>query len=265
MKLRRLTPISAILFLYGVSSPIAAVSVNSNSEISLTSQQDNKEKKEKKKKEKKKKEVKSPEEILKRIKDLEWKKPPIYGKNEVSQPNEVNKYYDDADKFFNLLKNVDQRVTLYKVCKIVSPSGESVIAPVEISTGAIRHTNEAIAQVMESIGYGTELGLQSTLLGTEAALNSVQIAADAVPFIGDPNRKAANGQITKALKAFPLLKELINSQLKMMNRYFKNNANVETTDSVTDAIATGDVDFMEVLNMSDEELEEYIAAEASAN
>lgn len=40
----------------------------------------------------------------------------------------------------------------------------------------------------------------------------------------------------------------------MMERYFKANANVETSDSVSEATAVRDVNFMEVMEMPDEEL-----------
>ena len=67
-------------------------------------------------------------------------------------------------------------------------------------------------------------------------------------------------QIAKATKAFPLLKQLMDSQSSMAKRYFRP-ANVEVNDSVDEAIVSNDVDFMETMEMTDEELDAYIAAE----
>lgn len=220
---------------------------------------DSKDKKKKKKKEKKKdKEVKSPEEILAMIKTLEWTKPPLTG-------TKIDEYYSTADEFFKNLKQVDEDVHIFKVCKITSPSGESTIAPVELRTGAVRHKSEAANQVMQSVSYGSTVALQSATLATMTIGYADQIAKDAIPFVGDPDRKKANVQIAKSVKAFKLLKNLIDSQRNMMDRYFKANANVETTDSVSEAIAVGDVDFMDVMEMSDEELAAYMEAEENAS
>lgn len=220
---------------------------------------DSKDKKKKKKKEKKKdKEVKSPEEILAMIKALEWTKPPLTG-------TKIDEYYSTADEFFKNLKQVDEDVHIFKVCKITSPSGESTIAPVELRTGAVRHKSEAVNQVTQSVTYGSTVALQSATLATMTIGYADQIAKDAIPFVGDPDRKKANVQIAKSVKAFKLLKNLIDSQRNMMDRYFKANANVETTDSVSEAIAVGDVDFMDVMEMSDEELAAYMEAEENAS
>lgn len=217
-----------------------------------------KKKDKKKKKKSKDKEVKSPEEILEMIKAFEWTKPPQMGTN-------VDEYYATADEFFKNLKQVDEEVCLFKVCRITSPSGESIIAPVDIRTGAVKHKNEAVSQVMQAIAYGSSLGLKSASLATMAIGCADQIAKDAIPFVGDPVRKKANMEIAKSVKSFKLLKELIDSQRNMMDRYFKANANVETSDSVSEAIAVGDVDFMEVMEMSDEELAAYMEAEENAS
>ena len=166
--------------------------------------------------------------------------------------------------FFNL-KQVDEDVHNFKVCKITSPSGESTIAPVELRTGTVRHKFEAGDQVMQSVSYGSTVALQSAALATMTIGYADQITKDAIPFVGDPERKKANVQIAKSVKAFKLLKNLIDSQRNMMDRYFKANANVETTDSVSEAIAVGDVNFMDVMEMSDEELAAYMEAEENAS
>ena len=118
---------------------------------------------------------------------------------------------------------------------------------------------------MQSVSYGSTVALQSATLATMTIGYADQIAKDAIPFVGDPDRKKANVQIAKSVKAFKLLKNLIDSQRNMMDRYFKANANVEITDSVSEAIAVGDVDFMDVMEMSDEELAAYMEAEENAS
>ena len=52
----------------------------------------------------------------------------------------------------------------------------------------------------------------------------------------------------------------MDSQSSMAKRYFRP-ANVEVNDSVDEAIVSNDVDFMETMEMTDEELDAYIAAE----
>ena len=237
---------------------VAASVVNSYVDDEGADSKDKKKKKEKKKEKKKDKEVKSPEEILAMIKALEWTKPPLTG-------TKIDEYYTTADEFFKNLKQVDEDVHIFKVCKITSPSGESTIAPVEIRTGEVRHKSEAVHQVTQSVTYGSTVALQSATLATMTIGYADQIAKDAIPFVGDPDRKKANVQIAKSVKAFKLLKNLIDSQRNMMDRYFKANANVETTDSVSEAIAVGDVDFMDVMEMSDEELAAYMEAEENAS
>ena len=73
-----------------------------------------KKKKEKKKKNKKEKTPKTAEEIIALLQGLEWKKPAKSGL-------EVDKYYDEADEFFKMLKTVADSVTIYKPMKVVTP------------------------------------------------------------------------------------------------------------------------------------------------
>lgn len=237
-----------------VPAPVVATDSNDQGVKS----KDKKKGKKKEKKKKKEKEIKSPEEIIAMIKDFEWTKPPLTG-------TKIDEYYSTADEFFKNLKQVDEEIRLFKVCKITSPSGESTIAPVDLRTGAVRHKNEAASQVMQAVSFGATLGLQSSALALMTVGCVDQIAKDAIPLVGDPVRKKANVQIAKSVKAFKLLKSLIDSQRNMMDRYFKANANVETTDSVSEAIAVGDVDFMDVMEMSDEELAAYMEAEENAS
>lgn len=211
-----------------------------------------KKKKEKKKKKKKEKTPKTAEEIIALLQGLEWKKPAKSGL-------EVDKYYDEADEFFKMLKTVADSVTIYKPMKVVTPSGKTEIVPVD-AAGNVRHKNEAFDQVMESVSYGISLTTRSTLLAAETLVHAVQIGQDAIPLLGNSERKAANVQIAKATKAFPLLKQLMDSQRSMAKRYFRP-ANVEVNDSVDEAIVSDDVDFMETMEMTDEELDAYISAE----
>lgn len=270
MKLFISIPATLALFLVTCAFSVNAFAVDGNVETAVviscdeqtddsSKESDGKDKRKKKKgKKKKDKEAKSPEEIMAMIMALEWKKPAKSGLD-------VDKYYDEADQFFKLIKSVDQRVPLFKVYKITSPSGESTIAPVDIKTGEVRHKNEATNQVLESVSFGADLALQSTSLAAGALTYSVQIAQDAIPFVGNAERKTANVQIAKAVKTFPLLKQLIDSQRNMMDRYFKQNANIEANDSVSEAITTGDIDFLDTIDMSDEELAAYMEAEEAAS
>lgn len=261
MKFNKIMILAVASLLIGSAMTLSATPVVSQGETTVMGSDDDSksEKKDKKKKEKKKKkdkEVKTPEEVLALIKAIEWKKPEKSGL-------EIDTYYNDADEFFKLIKDVDNSVSLFKVCKAVSPNGQSIIAPVDIRTGQIRHKNEAFAQVAEASLFATNLALMSTTLAAGAVTHAIQIGQDAIPFVGDPARKAANVNIAKAVKIFPLLKNLIDTQNGMMKRYFKQNENVETTDSVSEALAVGEIDFNELSEypMSDEDLEKYIKDE----
>lgn len=269
MRLKKLTVMALVSIMAATALPVAATVMGSSTQTEITStsgddegtpKKDKKKDKKKEKKKKKEKEVKTPEEVLEMLKGIKWTKPAKSGLD-------VDSYYNDADEFFSLIKTVDEKVSLFKVCKVVDPNGNYIIAPVDIKSGAIRHKNEAFAQVTEASLFATDLTLMTTTLAAGAVAHSVQIAQDAIPFVGNAERKAANVQIAKAVKVFPMLKDLIDSQRNMLNRYFKQNANVETTDSVTDALAMGEIDFndLETMEMSEEELEQYIAEEGEAS
>lgn len=267
MQIKKMTAIALVSVMTATALPVAATVMGnpSRSEVTVSASDDKdsgkdakKDKKKKDKKKKKEKEVKSPEEILAAIKALEWKKPATSGL-------EVDAYYKEADEFFAAVKSIDEKVSLFKVCKVELPD-TVLIVPVDIRTGQVRRKNEAFAQVAESALFATDLTLMTTSLAAGAVAHAIQIGQDAIPFVGNAERKAANVQIAKAVKVFPMLKSLIDSQNGMLKRYFKQNANVETTDSVSDAMAVGAVDFSELeslgRDLTPEELEAQIAVEA---
>lgn len=214
-------------------------------------------KKEKKKKKKKDKKAKTADEVIMELQELasEWKKPARTG-------DPIDQYYDDADHFFTLLKNVADSVTIYRPVKVQTPSGKVEIMPVD-PEGNVRHKNESFSQVMESASYVMSIVGTSTLLITGTAANAVQIGLDAVPFVGDPTRKKANVSIAKGTKAFPMLVDLMKSQRSMAKRYFKPQ-NVELGDDADDTAAVEDTEFMETMEMSDEDLAKLMEAELSA-
>lgn len=201
---------------------------------------------------KKNKEPKTADEIIALLQAIEWKKPAPSGLD-------VDRYYDKADEFFTLLRTVSDSVTIYRPVKVTTPSGRVEVLPVD-NTGKFRKKGEAFDQALETAGYMVSLTTQSAVLAAETLAHSVQIAQDAIPFVGNKDRKAANVQIAKATKAFPLLKQLMNSQRNMAQRYFRPK-NVEITDSVDEVITTEEIDFMETQDMTDEELNAYIEAE----
>ena len=135
--------VMATMLAFNVASS-GAVAVSSGMEAVQAGDDDSndgkeKKKKEKKKKNKKEKTPKTAEEIIALLQGLEWKKPAKSGL-------EVDKYYDEADEFFKMLKTVADSVTIYKPMKVVTPSGKTEIVPVD-AAGNVRHKNEAFNQV----------------------------------------------------------------------------------------------------------------------
>lgn len=246
--------LAAVLML----APIVGA-VNASTQDEKTEQTENKkDKKDKKDKKKKKKDKKqrSLAEVLADLQALEWNKPAKSGLD-------VDKWYDEADEFFALVKGIEDNVPLFTICKVSSPDGTTIIAPVD-KNGTIRHRNEAFEQVALGVLYGTNVALQATNLGLGTATYAVQIAQDAIPMVGDSARKKANVQIAKAVKAIPLLKEIVTTQNNMMNKYKEMNFNLSSGDIDVTAMAELNIDPENTLSMTDEDMNAFLADEEAA-
>lgn len=217
-------------------------------------------KKDKKKKDKKKKEKKQRTlaEVLADLQALEWDKPAKSGL-------EIDQWYDEADAFFNLVRGIEDNVPLYTLRAVTNESGtQTIVCPVD-KYGTVRHRKESFEQVALGVLYGTNVALQGANLALGTAANAIQIGQDAIPFVGDANRKKANVQIAKATKAIPLLKEIVTTQNNMMKKYMEMNYNVTGNDADVEAMKELNVDFDNMITQSDEELEAYLQAEAEAD
>ncbi len=213
------------------------------------------EKAEKEKKKRDKKKQRSVSEILTDLQALEWDKP-------ASSGLDIDKWYDEADSFFALVKGIEDNVPLYTIAMVKSPDGTTIIAPVD-KNGTIRHRGEAFEQVAKGVLYGTNVALAATNLALGTTTNAFQIGQDAIPFVGDASRKKANMQIVKATKAIPLLKEIVTTQNNMMNKYKEMNFNLTSGDMDVAAMEELNIDPENTLTMSDEEIAAYLEAEAA--
>ena len=236
-----------------VPSAVAAMSADDATRTEQTEKKKDEKKKDKKKKKKDKKQ-RSVSEVLADLQALEWDKPAKSGLD-------VDKWYDEADEFFKLVKGIEENVPLYTICKVTSPDGTTIIAPVD-KNGTIRHRNEAFEQVALGVLYGTNVTLQATNLGLGTAVHALQIGQDAIPLVGDASRKKANVQIAKATKAIPLLKEIVTTQNNMMNKYKELNFNLTSGDMDVTAMEELNIDPENTLTMTDEEMNAYLEAEA---
>lgn len=248
--------LAALLFAPALNA--ASLADDKAEQTEQTEQKDKKDekkkKKDKKKKEKKDKKQRSVAEVLADLQALEWDKPAKSGL-------EIDKWYDDADDFFKLVRGIDDNVPLYSICKVTSPDGTTIIAPVD-KNGVIRHRNEAFEQVALGVLYGTNVTLSGANLALGTAVHAIQIGQDAIPFVGNADRKKANVQIAKATKAIPLLKEIVTTQNNMMNKYKEMNFKLSSSDDEVTAMAELNIDPEKTLELSDEAMNEYLAGEA---
>lgn len=203
-------------------------------------------KKEKKKKEKKKKEQKSVQEVITELKNIEWVKPARSG------DADYDKMFDSADQFITKIKNVDKEITLYSIGIVVSESGDSILAPID-AQGNIRAKKEANAQTLAAVSYATDMAFNSTDLALMVANCAFQIGQDAIPLVGNAERKKANVQIAKATKGFKLLNDLIGTQRKIMEKYMATNSDLKSGDVDVEALQEMNVDVENVINLSDDE------------
>ena len=211
----------------------------------VDSKKDNK-KKDKKKKEKKKKEQKSVQEVIAELKSIEWVKPAPSG------DATYDKMFDSADQFITKMKNVDNEITLYSIGIVVSESGDSILAPID-TQGNIKTKKEANAQTLAAVGFAADMTLNSTDLALMVANCAIQIGQDAIPFVGNADRKKANVQIAKATKGFKLLTDLIGTQRKIMEKYMATNSDLKSGDVDVEALQEMNVDVENVINLSDDE------------
>lgn len=216
-----------------------------NENEQVDTKKDNK-KKDKKKKEKKKKEQKSVQEVIAELKNIEWTKPAPSG-----DPT-YDKMFESADQFITKLKNVDNEITLYSIGIVASASGDSILAAID-SQGNIKSKKEATAQTLAAVGYAADMTLNSTDLALMVANCAIQIGQDAIPFVGNADRKKANVQIAKATKGFKLLTELIGTQRKIMDKYVATNSDLKSGDVDVEALQEMNVDVENVINLSDDE------------
>ena len=206
----------------------------------------NNKKKDKKKNEKKKKEQKNVQEVITELKNIEWVKPAPSG------DADYDKMFDSADQFITKIKNVDNEITLYSIGIVVSESGDSILAPID-SQGNIRAKKEANAQTLAAVSYAADMTLNSADLALMVANCAIQIGQDAIPFVGNADRKKANVQIAKATKGFKLLTDLIGTQRKIMEKYMATNSDLKSGDVDVEALQEMNVDVENVINLSDDE------------
>ena len=209
------------------------------------------ERKKKEKKERKDRRRLNPQEIIGDIKAIEWVRPARTGEK-------IDEMYDDADKFFKMVKSVEDSVPIYTIRLVVSESGDSILAPVD-NRGKIKHRKESWEQVGKSVMYGTDVSLQGTLLATDMITFGPEILA--ISLLGPSDQKAANKQISKGVKAFKLLKELIDSQNNMMKKYMEINYNLSSGNVDVETMNDLNINFDDAMVMSDEELEAWLEQE----
>lgn len=238
-----LSALICALFLLS-SHGLAAISVSMDNGVSVSAEK--KDKKDKNKNSNVRSERRSPQEIVDDLKNIQWTKPPRSGNANY------DKMFDTADKFMRMLRTVDDSVVIYSIRIVTSPAGDSILAPVD-SRGNIRNKKEANAQTLAAVSYGTNVGLTATQLGLEMTANAVNIGADAVPLVGDAKRKKANVQIAKATKGFKLLRELIGTQRKIMEKYLATNSNLSSGDVDVEALTEMNVNVNEILTLNDDD------------
>lgn len=209
------------------------------------------ERKKKEKKERKDRRRLNPQEIIGDIKAIEWVRPARTGEK-------IDEMYDDADKFFKMVKSVEDSVPIYTIRLVVSESGDSILAPVD-NRGKIKHRKESWEQVGKSVMYGTDVSLQGTLLATDMITFGPEILA--ISLLGPSDQKVANKQISKGVKAFKLLKELIDSQNNMMKKYMEINYNLSSGNVDVETMNDLNINFDDAMVMSDEELEAWLEQE----
>lgn len=192
------------------------------------------------------------QDILKELHALEWERPERSGL-------EIDKWYTDADSIFAQIRDIENRISFYTLQPVAS-STDTIIAPVD-KDGNIRHRGETWSQVINGSLYATELSARVAALGTATALHAVQIGQDAIPGIGNKQRKKANTQIAKLVKIFPLIKELTSSQYNLFKRYNELNYIVTGNNDAVQAMEDIGVDFANLNTMPDDELEAYIQAQ----
>lgn len=249
MKKTILTLLVALLFAPAINA------VNISDKSNDATEQTDKKKKDKKKKDKKHRTV---EEVVADLQALEWNKPPKSGL-------EIDKWYDEADEFFKLVRGIEDNVPLYSLRVVTNESGtKKIVAPVD-KNGVVRHRKESFEQVALGVLYGTNVALQATNLALGLVTYADQIGIDAIPVVGDGVRKKANMQIAKATKAIPLLKEIVTTQNNMMKKYMEMNYDVTGSDADVEGMKELNVDFDNMITQSDDELEAYLAAEAEAD
>ena len=203
-------------------------------------------KKDKKKKEKKKKDQKSVQEVIIELKNIEWTKPAPSG------DSNYDKMFDSADQFITKIKNVDNDITLYSIGIVVSESGDSILAPID-TQGNIKTKKEANAQTLAAVQYAADMTLNSADLALMVANCAIQIGQDAIPLVGNADRKKANVQIAKATKGFKLLTDLIGTQRKIMEKYMATNSDLKSGDVDVEVLQEMNVDVENVINLSDDE------------
>lgn len=243
--MKRIFSFLLICAFLGGSVHAYASQVSKDEKEQVNAKNDNK-KKEKKKKEKKKKEQKSVQEVITELKNIEWEKPAPSG------DANYDKMFDSADQFINKIKNVDNEVTLYSIGIVVSASGDSILAPID-TQGNIRAKKEANAQTLAAVEYAAEMTLNSADLALMVASCAFQIGQDAIPFVGNADRKKANVQIAKATKGFKLLSDLIGTQRKIMEKYMATNSDLKSGDVDVEALQEMNVDIENVINLSDDD------------
>lgn len=211
-----------------------------------TEQKENKKKEKKKKEKKKKKDQKNVQDVITELKNIEWSKPAPSG------DSSYDKMFDSADQFITKIKNVDNEVTLYSIGIVVSESGDSILAPID-ANGNIKAKKEANAQTLAAVNYAADMTLKSADLAIMVTGCAFQIGQDAIPLVGNSDRKKANVQIAKATKGFKLLADLIGTQRKIMEKYMATNSDLKSGDVDVEALQEMNVDVENVINLSDDE------------
>lgn len=227
----------------GGSFPLFASQSPENEQVQKEAKKDNKKKGKEKKK---KKEQKNVQEVIAELKNIEWKKPAPSG------DSSYDKMFESADQFITKIKSIDDEVTLYSIGIVVSESGDSILAPID-AKGTIRAKKEANAQTLAAVNYAADMTLKSADLALMVAGCAIQIGQDAIPLVGNAERKKANVQIAKATKGFKLLTDLIGTQRKIMEKYMATNSDLKSGDVDVEALQEMNVDVENVINLSDDE------------